>query len=55
MAYRAIHDQGYKNDPLFGYNRVAFCGAGAATAFVLDKWVFHVHREKRNAQPAAYR
>lgn len=46
MTWRAIHDQGYKNDPMFGYNRVAFCALGAATGYATDKWLFRIHKDK---------
>jgi hypothetical protein len=45
LAYRAIHDRGYANDPLFSGNRVAFCAAGSAGGYVLNK-VMHIRKKK---------
>jgi hypothetical protein len=47
LAYRAIHDQGYANDHLFSSNRVAFCAAGSVAAYVTNKWMFRIRRNKR--------
>jgi len=47
LAYRAIHDQGYANDHLFSSNRVAFCAAGSVAAYVTNRWVFRIRRNKR--------
>ncbi len=47
MLWRAVHDQGYKNDGMFSSNRMAFCAVGSAAGYVTDKWLFHVHRDKR--------
>ena len=43
MLWRAVHDQGYKNDPMFTNNRIAFCAAGAGAAYVTMKLI-HIHR-----------
>lgn len=47
MLWRAVHDQGYKNDGMFSSNRVAFCALGSAAGYATDKWLFRIHRNKR--------
>jgi hypothetical protein len=47
MLWRAVHDQGYKNDSLLSSNRVAFCALGSAAGYATDKWLFRIHRNRR--------
>jgi hypothetical protein len=46
MAYRGVHDRKYRNDGMFSSNRIAFCGLGSAGGYVINKWVFKVHKAR---------
>ncbi len=47
MLWRAVHDQGYRNDGMFSSNRVAFCAIGSAAGYATGKYLFHIHRNRR--------
>jgi hypothetical protein len=47
MLWRAVHDQGYRNDGMFSSNRVAFCAIGSAAGYATGKYLFHIHRDRR--------